>query len=956
MHPLVGRDPEQAVLRDALERMLQANGRLVLVSGEAGIGKSSLVEDLAGEAGAGGALVLRGFCYDLSTTPPYGLWLEMTDGYAESDDLPALPELLKRGTGVGDLPNQRALFDLAREFLQSISDVRPLLVILEDIHWADQASLDLLRYLARHLTDQRILLIATYRDDEVTRQHYLYRLLPSLIRESGAIRIEPGMLPSEALDALVQGRWNLATTDRQRLVDYLLEHAEGHPLFTVELLRTLERQRFIFRNGERWQLANLSQVPVPTLVQQLIESRLSMLEENSRECLEVAAVIGHQVPFDLWQKVTGLTDADLLTLLEQAIDLHLLEQSVSGESVFFVHALTREALYERILLPRIRQVHRMIAETLEETSAPLAENVAHHYESAGDERAVNWLIEAGEAAFRNHAWTVAADRFRSAVNLIPETGHYARRRGWLLYRIGHLLRYAEPDNAVLSLEQSLQVGQHIDDSLLTALATMEIGVTYCNSFEIRRGVELLKTGTELWERIPPDDREIPEEGSPTSVRGPGQYILWLGNSGNFREALAIGERYLTPDGQASRGGAGGLWGLAAAYAATGEPDRAVEAFIRERELFVAQNDYQNAGRITFSHLVLVAVPFLTEQPEERRKLAEMANEYLTRGRGAFSDEQDLRFRSSFGPVMWLDGKWNDLTALHLRAPNEFLVAPSQLAKLDREQGNATRAWEWVYLTLKDGPVAVPGNSIYFEATELQREAVKIALSQGDLETARRWLQTHEEWLDWGGSVYGRAEQELLRARLASAEGDPGAAEQQAVESLRLASDPRQPLVLIDANLFLGELTMGDERYDESSEYLYKSLQLADTCAARYQRALVRLAQARLEVMRGNLEAARAPLGESRKLFEQLGARPGLEQAEVVAAQLQKRPATSPGGLSPRELEVLALLAQGKSDKLIAEELFISHHTVMRHVSSIIRKLDVKSRAEAVAEAVRRGIV
>jgi predicted ATPase len=208
-YPLVGRERELALLRETFDGALEGHGGLVLVGGEAGIGKTTLVQAFIAEAAEQGALVLTGGCYDLTVTPPYGPWLDIADRYPDDPSLPELPEVLKRGTGVGELTSQLALFEVARDFLTEVATVQPLVLVLEDLHWADPASLDLLRFLARQLDGHRLLIVVTYRDDEVGVDHHLYRLLPPLVRESNPMRLDLRRLERPDIATLVARQYRL---------------------------------------------------------------------------------------------------------------------------------------------------------------------------------------------------------------------------------------------------------------------------------------------------------------------------------------------------------------------------------------------------------------------------------------------------------------------------------------------------------------------------------------------------------------------------------------------------------------------------------------------------------------------------------------------------------------------------------------------------------------------------
>ena len=231
------------------------------------------------------------------------------------------------------------------------------------------------------------------------------------------------------------------------------------------------------------------------------------------------------------------------------------------------------------------------------------------------------------------------------------------------------------------------------------------------------------------------------------------------------------------------------------------------------------------------------------------------------------------------------------------------------------------------------------------------------MARDDLELARRWMASHDHWMDWTGAVLGRAEGELLWGGIARQAGDYEAVVVHGHRALELASDPEQPLTLIQANRFLGECTLEMNELELAAQHLLTARELVEECELPYERGLTVLAQAELEHARDDFSTARELLADAKGVLSQLRAEPALERARRLEARL--RPAgedTLPFDLSPRELEILRLVARGMSDKDIAEELFISPHTVIRHVASVRRKLNVDSRTAAATEAVRQGIV
>ena len=285
---LVGRSRELLVLRAQLAEALAGNGSVVLLGGEAGIGKSRLADTLGREAIDAGALVLAGHCYDFTVTPPYGPWGELIERYASDmtqspDTAMTLVPQLTHGT------SHAALFSEVRDFFFSIARGRPLVLLLEDVHWADAESFELLRFFARQLSSAPILLFITYRNNEITRAHPLHRLVPLLVREALAVRVDVSPLTNDDVRALIDDAYGLPEGDADRLATYLQQRAEGNPFFVVELLRALEGSVLLPGADAGWALGALEETRIPTLLRQVIDQRLSRLGEDAEALLAIAA-------------------------------------------------------------------------------------------------------------------------------------------------------------------------------------------------------------------------------------------------------------------------------------------------------------------------------------------------------------------------------------------------------------------------------------------------------------------------------------------------------------------------------------------------------------------------------------------------------------------------------------------------------------------------------------------
>ena len=410
---------EQVFLQEELAATLSGHGRLILLGGEAGIGKTALApRPCPRRRGTQRHCVLTGHCYDLTYTPPYGPWLDLVATYAPDPPLPSpwpSPRVSWSASPIRPPSSPKSAASSP-----SSSSTRPILVLLEDLHWADPASLELLRHVAPHLRKWSILLLATYRVDELTRRHPFSQQLPALVRDAEGLRLDLRRLDAQALRALVAARYRLPAEDEARLVAYLDQHADGNPFFATEILRALEEEGFLQRRRLGWSLGEIDRVVVPAFLRQVIDGRVERLGEDVRQPLAMAAVIGQEASLALWAQLAGLDDETLLAIVEQAVEAHLLTAERDGARVRFVHALTREALYEGVLPaapPPLAPAGRGGADGGDKSDP---DAVAYHFQQAGDPRAWEWLVQAADRAQRAYAWLTAAERLQAATDLLAD--------------------------------------------------------------------------------------------------------------------------------------------------------------------------------------------------------------------------------------------------------------------------------------------------------------------------------------------------------------------------------------------------------------------------------------------------------------------------------------------------------------------------------------------------------
>jgi tetratricopeptide (TPR) repeat protein len=422
----VGRENELKTLQNAFTGAMSGQGALMMVVGEPGIGKTSVCEELATFVTLRGGMTLWGHCYEEgSLSLPYLAFVEALRSYVLDRETDELKKEL--GSGASDVArivseireklhvepretqnpeeDRYRLMQAVTSFLKNAASVKPILVILEDLHDADKGTLEMLSYISRNLTGKRLLIIGTYRDVEVDRNHPLSAALAELRRVPSFGRV---LLRGLNVDEV---RRMLTRITHEEIPVGLAEavhrQTEGNPLFVQEVVRYLIEQKLLARSGSRMKTSDITQIEmnIPEGLRDVIGKRLTNLSDECNKVLSIAAVIGREFRLDVLVKVADITEEEVYKGLEEAKGAAIVEErSAVGTAITyrFAHAFFRQTLYEEIIAPRRIRLHQQVAQTLEVIYANRltehAVELAEHFSYSPDLADLGKAVEYGEMA------------------------------------------------------------------------------------------------------------------------------------------------------------------------------------------------------------------------------------------------------------------------------------------------------------------------------------------------------------------------------------------------------------------------------------------------------------------------------------------------------------------------------------------------------------------------------
>ncbi|MBA2712016.1 MAG: AAA family ATPase, partial [Rubrobacteraceae bacterium] len=472
---LLAREEELGRVLDALEATEGDSGRLVLLAGEPGIGKTRLAQEVSVHAWGRHFLVAAGRCYEAQSGVPFYPFLEaLSTLYEEAPTgiRGAIPERWPYLAGLlpdyfpsriavpseGQEESQRLLRAVAG-FVRAVAAERPVALLLDDLHCADGASVDLLAHLSRHTRGDRVLLVGTYREEEVGRGHPLRKVVWGLDREQLVEKVSVMRLGREETAALMSDRLG-GTEVSEEVTALVYDRTEGNPFFTVEVLQALlERGDLTNREG-RWIRKEIEELEAPDSVSEAISERVSRLRPQTQNALAAASVLGQVFGFEDLRAEVGLGDEEAEEALEEAEASGLIR--AARDLYAFNHALTQQTLYAGLSPERRKRLHRSAGEGLEKIGEKVrreraAEISRHFVVGKSPERALPYALLAGDEAEAAFAPKEAEQHYRSALELAEGVGDESAASEALEKLGGVLATTVRYDEALVALERAAEI-------------------------------------------------------------------------------------------------------------------------------------------------------------------------------------------------------------------------------------------------------------------------------------------------------------------------------------------------------------------------------------------------------------------------------------------------------------------------------------------------------------------
>jgi len=987
----VGRVEELQVLEAARRQAADGEPAVVLVGGEAGVGKTRLVAELTARCVADGIRVLTGGCVPVREGAlPYAPIVEALRtlvaevGVAAVRELvgPAWPELARLLPTLGapdrsGPPGQAAqarLFELLLGLLGRLGKQGPLVVVVEDVHWADQSTRDLLAFLVRNLQRERVLLVITYRNDEPALR-WLGPWLAELDRGGPVQRLELPRLDRGETTAQLTGI--LGAAPAADLVDGVFARSEGNPFFTEELLAAVG-------SGSR---------QLPVTLRDLLRGRIDALPEPARQVLAVVAVAGRQVPHRLLAAVAGLDDRQLVEALRAAVATRLLA-TVPGQDGYDVrHALLREVIDADLLPGERTRLHTALAQIIADLlrsgeldwSGSAAEVAVHWYLARDLPKALEWSVRAAIEADGMHAYAEALGQYERALELWDRVSDAKGRAGLdraeILQRAAQDARISgDSRRAVALIDLALAMVDPVVEPIRAGLLQERRGEYLMVAQDLDSRFEALREAVRLVPTSPPSEERARVLASLAEA---------LSFAAREEEAAAASREAITIARQAGAEPELGraLVVLGWTQGVFGEFEDATASLYEACQL---------AERHADSDVLARAYGWLSEVLMRADRLEDAAKTSLAgweslRRLGLAGYWHETYMLGSAAEALFKLGRWDEAEELAQQAlqastrarPEERFVAYLMVATLEIARGEfgeaqahlemiehrvlgGSRELARMYLGLLAELRVWQGR--LGEAREAVNDGLARVVGTDEARSGRLACLGLRVIADWAEQARARHDLDDVSAAVRAADVLASRVEAMAPNPLAPGAIPIPATPAVVA-LWNGERSRVHGRSDPAQWEVAGAAWLAlrrpyPAAYAQWRQAEALLATRapRAQVER-TLRAAHAvavrlgaaPLRRELELLAQRG-RIQLEPTADPAVPEPERPSVAASfGLTRREMEVLALVAEGRTNRQIGQALFITPKTAGVHVSRILAKLGVAGRGEAAAVAHRLGL-
>ncbi|MGN6866994.1 MAG: ATP-binding protein [Solirubrobacteraceae bacterium] len=970
--PFVGRAAELGVLRTLLPRAEGEGRRVVLLGGESGAGKSRLAREFAAEATRAGALVLFGEC-DAVVHTPYGPFVPALDQLVRAIEPTELRSILGSGAGeltrllpdltdrLGELaPPVKADPDTERhrlhaavtDLLAGVSERRSLLIVLEDVHWADAPTLLLLRHLARAPWTGRVLVFASFRDAESDLPELLSQTLADLRRSDDGVRRRLSALAPAAVRELVTRAVAGRVGDELPEVTRTISELTGGNAFLVcELWRALlETGAVVLADGAVRLTRPLAGLGTPESVREVAGERLARLAPSTTALLELAATAGAEFELEVVRRGSGLGEEKFVAALDEAIRGAMVEELPGRRLMFrFTHELVRRAVYDRLTAARRALLHLRVGEAREalpERSARTLADLAHHFAEAaplcGAEKAVEYNLLAAHAAIDALAFDEAAELLRVALELGIESD---RQRAEALLELGaakHLSGKAA--EAMEAFAAAGEIARTIDDPELLARSAIGYEDASWRPAIFGPRVERLEEAiTALGDRYP-QLRLALLSGLSRALDHDGEHARGVIVR---RNAIELARVIDDPLGLATV--------LTHSYWARGTTpaEEIVEMLTEAKEIGEQLGDTEiQAEAIVWRVPMFVA---LADMPAARREVSAL-REIAQATRQPFM----LHVAEHYGAAIALaDGRLEAAeTMMHdseeagrlLTGRDATGTLGIQMFSLRREQGRLADLAPVIRILAageRDNGPWRPGLAallveLGMEA-EARRELARVAVE--GLEPLRQtlWLASLTYLSDACAALRDESIAELIYPELAPLSG----ANVMVGHLVVCYGAADRYLGMLAATL--GDWSRAEQHFEQAIELNRRMGFTAWLAHTNYEYARMLLAAGR-----GERDAIAALLDEADRLASAAGMRALRSRIRAIGAPPTR--AAPPDQLSAREVQILQLVARGLSNRQIGLELFISEHTAANHIRSILRKTGCANRTEAASYAHRHALV